>query len=120
MSASNGRLTCNSILSKATRLNAQVPSRLLLHRAKGSLVRPGPPLLAPEQQKEFEELVRQAQGAPVATKLEAGADQKHPDARTPVQEFTGDVNPKTGERGGPKQEPTSFGDWSFGGKVTDF
>jgi hypothetical protein len=47
--------------------------------------------------------------------------ERHPDApkRLPP-EFVGDVNPKTGERGGPKWEPLKFGDWSYGGKVTDF
>ena len=45
----------------------------------------------------------------------------HPDARKPIKpEFEGDVNPVTGERGGPKRDPLRHGDWSFGGKVTDF
>ena len=45
----------------------------------------------------------------------------HPDAREPPKaEFEGDVNPVTGERGGPKQEPLRHGDWSFGGRATDF
>jgi hypothetical protein len=38
-------------------------------------------------------------------------------------EFEGDKNPKTGEVGGPKNEPLrwgSEGDWSFNGRVTDF
>ncbi|KAH6621633.1 hypothetical protein B0J18DRAFT_433007 [Chaetomium sp. MPI-SDFR-AT-0129] len=38
-------------------------------------------------------------------------------------EFEGDVHPKTGEVGGPKNEPLrwgSGGDWSFNGRVTDF
>jgi hypothetical protein len=38
-------------------------------------------------------------------------------------EFEGDVNPKTGEVGGPKNEPLrwgSGGDWSYNGRVTDF
>jgi hypothetical protein len=113
--------------------------------------RPGPPLLPPDQQREFEELVRKAQAplsaAPkthtigamnsasssgVSSKIDDGdttvvADataevlERHPDApkRLPP-EFIGDVNPKTGERGGPKREPLKFGDWSYGGKVTDF
>lgn len=45
----------------------------------------------------------------------------HDDARKrPVAEFEGDVNPKTGEVNGPKQEPLRHGDWSFSGRVTDF
>ncbi|SPQ27065.1 a079654b-94b9-4b81-b518-38e48885ac90 [Thermothielavioides terrestris] len=38
-------------------------------------------------------------------------------------EFEGDRNPRTGEVGGPKNEPLrwgSTGDWSFNGRVTDF
>ncbi|KAK4243063.1 Lactonase, 7-bladed beta-propeller-domain-containing protein [Corynascus novoguineensis] len=38
-------------------------------------------------------------------------------------EFDGDKNPKTGEVGGPKNEPLRWGgqsDWSFNGRVTDF
>lgn len=37
-----------------------------------------------------------------------------------IPEFEGDVNPKTGEKGGPKQDPLKFNDWSFNGRVTDF
>ncbi|ROT40426.1 DUF1674-domain-containing protein [Sodiomyces alkalinus F11] len=38
-------------------------------------------------------------------------------------EFEGDVNPRTGEVGGPKNEPLRWGDksdWSYNGRVTDF
>ncbi|KAK4120322.1 DUF1674-domain-containing protein [Parathielavia appendiculata] len=38
-------------------------------------------------------------------------------------EFEGDRNPKTGEIGGPKNEPLrwgSAGDWSYNGRATDF
>ncbi|KAK0642930.1 hypothetical protein B0T16DRAFT_296869, partial [Cercophora newfieldiana] len=38
-------------------------------------------------------------------------------------EFEGEKNPKTGEVGGPKNEPLrwgSKGDWSYNGRVTDF
>lgn len=38
-------------------------------------------------------------------------------------EFAGDKNPRTGEVGGPKNEPLRWGgegDWSFNGRVTDF
>lgn len=37
-----------------------------------------------------------------------------------VPEFEGDVNPVTGERGGPKQDPLKHSEWSFNGRVTDF
>ncbi|KAK3343492.1 hypothetical protein B0T25DRAFT_593164 [Lasiosphaeria hispida] len=38
-------------------------------------------------------------------------------------EFEGEQNPRTGEVGGPKNEPLrwgSEGDWSYNGRVTDF
>ena len=95
----------------------------------GSLVRPAPPPLPREQQREFEELVRLAQ-TPLSGKAEASeaeADMTmHPDARPPLQsEFEGDTNPVTGEQGGPKREPAKRwtedgGDWSFKGRVSDF
>ncbi|KAI9839511.1 MAG: hypothetical protein M1819_002136 [Sarea resinae] len=51
-------------------------------------------------------------------------DELHPDIRRGAKpEFEGDKNPKTGEVGGPKNEPLrwgSGGDWSYNGRVTDF
>jgi len=48
----------------------------------------------------------------------------HPDVRRGAKaEFEGDRNPKTGEVGGPKNEPLRWGeksDWSYNGRVTDF
>jgi len=48
----------------------------------------------------------------------------HPDARTkPSPDFEGDTNPLTGEKGGPKKEPLSWGaqgEWTYGGRATDF
>ncbi|THH20431.1 hypothetical protein EW146_g936 [Bondarzewia mesenterica] len=86
------------------------------------LIRPGPPPLPARQQREFEELVRKAQ-----TQVEGSAEEDaHPDARAPLRaEFEGEVNPVTGERGGPKREPVGRwaegeGDWSFKGRVSDF
>jgi len=91
-----------------------------------------PPLLPPKLQKEFEESVRKAQGPShsftstlMATTTgeakEEVALELHPDAPKQLPpEFVGDVNPATGEIGGPKREPLKFGDWSYGGKVTDF
>ncbi|KAB5595137.1 hypothetical protein CTheo_1425 [Ceratobasidium theobromae] len=88
--------------------------------------RPGPPPLPKEEQREFEELVRKAQTPVTSANSTASVipgDELHPDARQPItSEFTGDVNPITGEQGGPKQEPVPQGrsDWSYGGRVTDF
>lgn len=48
----------------------------------------------------------------------------HPDVRRGAKpEFEGERNPKTGEIGGPKNEPLRWGskaDWSYNGRVTDF
>lgn len=91
--------------------------------------RPSPPPLPKEQQREFENLLRAAQ-APLSVPTSRGDAEAelalHPDARAPMKaEFEGDVNPTTGEEGGPKREPIGKwnggdGDWSFKGRVTDF
>ncbi|KAG4422842.1 hypothetical protein IFR04_004064 [Cadophora malorum] len=54
-------------------------------------------------------------------------EELHPDIRRGAKpEFEGDRNPKTGEVGGPKNEPLRWGstgdrgDWSYNGRVTDF
>ncbi len=51
-------------------------------------------------------------------------EELHPDVRRGARpEFEGDKNPKTGEVGGPKNEPLRWGgeaDWSYNGRVTDF
>ena len=51
-------------------------------------------------------------------------EELHPDIRRGTQpEFEGERNPKTGESGGPKNEPLRWGggvDWSYNGRVTDF
>ncbi|KAK9468018.1 fmp21p [Lipomyces arxii] len=95
--------------------------------------RPGPPRLPQEEQDEFDRLVQNANEGVFST-----PDQHdQPDAieqQTPpliekttlasvtrtIPEFQGDVNPKTGEVGGPKQDPLRHGDYSFNGRVTDF
>ncbi|SMY19293.1 unnamed protein product [Zymoseptoria tritici ST99CH_1A5] len=51
-------------------------------------------------------------------------EELHPNVRRgAAPEFKGDTNPKTGEVGGPKNEPLRWGvagDWSYNGRVTDF
>lgn len=54
-------------------------------------------------------------------------EELHPDVRRGAKpEFEGDINPVTGEVGGPKNEPLRWGsgegrgDWSYNGRVTDF
>lgn len=90
-------------------------------RWSSNFQRPGPPPLPQRQQREFEELQKQATQDP--TKTTSQGQLLHPDARQPLkQQFEGQVNPETGEKGGPKQEPVSQSgeDWSFKGRVSDF
>ena len=82
--------------------------------------RPSPPRLPDHLQREFDRLQKEAETAPTGR---VGADglELHPDARQlKNEEFDGDRNPVTGEIGGPKTEPTRHGDWSFGGRASDF
>jgi len=55
---------------------------------------------------------------------EGEGEELHPHIRRGAPpEFEGDTNPKTGEVGGPKNEPLRWGatgDWSYNGRVTDF
>jgi hypothetical protein len=95
---------------------------------------PAPPRLPKEEQEIFEQLQKQSTGAFSTPQInqsphaEIQADgsggELHPDAPKGLKpEFEGEKNPKTGEVGGPKNEPLrwgSAGDWSYGGRVTDF
>ncbi|KAK4693700.1 hypothetical protein P7C71_g3748, partial [Lecanoromycetidae sp. Uapishka_2] len=62
----------------------------------------------------------------INAKVQARGDgeELHPDVRRgTLPEFEGERNPKTGEVGGPKNEPLRWGggvDWSYNGRVTDF
>lgn len=51
-------------------------------------------------------------------------EELHPNVMRGAQpEFEGDVNPKTGEVGGPKNEPLRWGpasEWTYNGRATDF
>ncbi|VEU24172.1 DEKNAAC105343 [Brettanomyces naardenensis] len=85
---------------------------------------PSPPKLSKEEQKEFDEAVKKAntQMAIDEYNEKNGAEVK-PSGQAvlkTIPEFEGNVNPKTGEVNGPKQDPTRHGDWSFNGRVTDF
>lgn len=113
--------------------------------------RPSPPKLPADQQAEFERLQRAAavssafQESPssptppstesprhtTVASASAAAPAKTDDTTSLNQglfrgappEFEGDTNPKTGEVGGPKNEPLRWGgegDWSYNGRVTDF
>ncbi|TPX58637.1 hypothetical protein PhCBS80983_g03022 [Powellomyces hirtus] len=81
---------------------------------------PGPiPLGNRADQKEFEDLVKQAQQP-----VDSPEQSLHPDVLEKLQpdgEWEGDKNPLTGEIGGPKgKEPTRYGDWERKGRVYDF
>ncbi|KAF4550233.1 Hypothetical protein D9617_18g034240 [Elsinoe fawcettii] len=60
----------------------------------------------------------------VRVDAEGEGEELHPNIRRGAPpEFEGDKNPKTGEVGGPKNEPLRWGhggDWSYNGRVTDF
>jgi hypothetical protein len=91
---------------------------------------PAPPRLPKEEQEIFEELQRRSTGAfstpqvnqsPQAEarpeiKVNGSGEELHPDAPQGLKpEFEGEKNPKTGEVGGPKNEPLRWGaagDWS--------
>ncbi|KAL4872755.1 hypothetical protein BDV12DRAFT_193099 [Aspergillus spectabilis] len=106
---------------------------------------PAPPRLSEEEQKIFEELQKQSTGAfstprappkvnqspdsepeaqPANIEASGDGEELHPDMKQGLKpEFEGEKNPKTGEVGGPKNEPLRWGaggDWSYGGRVTDF
>ncbi|KAI1112963.1 DUF1674-domain-containing protein [Nemania sp. NC0429] len=108
---------------------------------------PSPPRLPPHEQAEFERLQRTAstqEGSAAASSStdttsaaaldrrgassSAAEEEDIEPAPTPLRkgappEFEGDVNPRTGEVGGPKNEPLRWGpggDYSFNGRVTDF
>ncbi|KAK2045676.1 DUF1674-domain-containing protein [Colletotrichum somersetense] len=65
-----------------------------------------------------------ATATPTPTVAATDEDTMHPNyVRGAPPEFEGDVNPRTGEVGGPKREPLRWGaagDWSYNGRVTDF
>ncbi|CAD6568139.1 MAG: putative mitochondrial protein, conserved [Cyphobasidiales sp. Tagirdzhanova-0007] len=103
--------------------------------------RPAPPRLPPHLQKEFEELQRRA-ATPLArakssdtidaASVSSALAEKnsstvkegdlHPDLRRkPRPEFEGESNPRTGEVGGPKNDPLGYEkEWTYGGRATDF
>ncbi|CAG7923338.1 unnamed protein product [Penicillium olsonii] len=95
---------------------------------------PAPPRLPKEEQEIFEQLQKRSTGAfstpqvnqsPQAEiQADGNGGELHPDAPKGLKpEFEGEKNPKTGEIGGPKNEPLRWGsgsDWSYGGRVTDF
>ncbi|KAM3530879.1 hypothetical protein NHJ13051_001107 [Beauveria bassiana] len=109
------------------------------HRHSIPVLAPGPPKLPVKEQAEFERLQCEATvssafqpepanaASETTTQAAATADTELNEGgglyRDVRPEFEGDKNPRTGEVGGPKNEPLrwgSEGDWSYNGKVTDF
>lgn len=75
---------------------------------------PAPPALSAEQQKEWQELQKAAEEKSQQVYF-------HPDVRRKLRpEFEGERNPITGESNGPKNDPLRHGDYSYGGRCTDF
>lgn len=98
---------------------------------------PGPPKLDKEEQEEFERLQKSASTEAVIEEYNSQIEENRESIKSPflkasdasgfspeffktIPEFEGDVNPVTGEIGGPKQDPLRHGDYSFNGRVTDF
>lgn len=76
-------------------------TRLFTRTYASSMNRPAPIPLPPKEQRDFEELQKNASAPRV---VEGG--EVHPDIRTkPPPDFQGDRNPKTGEVNGPKHDP---------------
>jgi hypothetical protein len=98
--------------------------------------RPGPPRLPAHLQKEFEELQKQAATPLASTSSSSTVSSNGPAVNAnapesddftvdlrgkPKPEFDGDVNPRTGEVGGPKNDPLNYEkEWSYSGRATDF
>ncbi|KAK1924388.1 hypothetical protein DB88DRAFT_490215 [Papiliotrema laurentii] len=96
-----------------------------LYAARSSFTKPGPPPLPAQEQAEFDALLKAnaSIGATPAATAPSEDLLQHPDVRRgPKKDFEGDVNPQTGEQGGPKTDPFKAGnnDWQYGGRVTDF
>ncbi|TVY90009.1 Succinate dehydrogenase assembly factor 4, mitochondrial, partial [Lachnellula willkommii] len=92
-----------------------------------------PKHIAPESSSRPRPQINQSPASKTEEALNARVEAKgqgeelHPDIKRGAKpEFEGDVNPKTGEVGGPKNEPLRWGstgergDWSYNGRVTDF
>ncbi|PHH71416.1 hypothetical protein CDD82_6527 [Ophiocordyceps australis] len=104
--------------------------------------KPSPPKLPADQQAEFERLQRLAAASPPPPAFDQSTSAAPPsghqpsrtttnvvsDVNQPIRrgappEFSGHVNPKTGEVDGPKNDPLRWGgesDWSYNGRTTDF
>ncbi|BFZ53229.1 hypothetical protein PYCC9005_000252 [Savitreella phatthalungensis] len=103
-----------SISTRPATPGSTVPSRAPQAKTDFQPPAPAPPSLPKEDQAEWRKLQKSAEERSQQVYF-------HPDVRRkPQPEFEGDRNPVTGEVGGPKNDPLRHGDYSFGGRVTDF
>lgn len=107
----------STLLSLGRASTSALPTTTLRHSSNFS--QPRPPALSRAEQKDFEELLRRV-NAPASKPAEGVAGQSeeqlvmHPDFRQkPKPQFEGEVNPETGEVGGPKRDPLAFGESPF-------
>lgn len=74
------------------------------------------------QQQQFKRELQKVLDARIEAK--GKGEELHPNVRRGAPpEFEGDTNPKTGEVGGPRNEPLRWGaagEWSYNGRTTDF
>ena len=84
------------------------------------------PHATPAEAEEGQQKARERDIEEIDARVQASGkgEELHPDVRRGSKpEFEGERNPKTGEVGGPKNEPLRWGggvDWSYNGRVTDF
>ncbi|KAM3511262.1 hypothetical protein MY11210_005063 [Beauveria gryllotalpidicola] len=137
--------TTTTTTTRAVAFCARLPAPTAATRRHASNfgAAPGPPKLPAKEQAEFERLQRAAAVSSAFQPAEAASENTTQATSTTGAaaavdselneggglyrgarpEFDGDKNPRTGEVGGPKNEPLrwgSGGDWSYNGKVTDF
>lgn len=116
-------VTVNQSSTSTTNPSAQSPPRVNQSPASA-------PESTPETTSKADSIsAEEIEIASVNARIEATGkgEEVHPDIRRGAKpEFEGDVNPLTGEVGGPKNEPLRWGstgergDWSYNGRVTDF
>jgi len=105
----------------------------LLKKSTGAFSTPSPPSSQPkvipqikinQSPNNASAVVNPKDDATTPAKVVRKGEELHPNIRRgAAPEFEGDVNPKTGEVGGPKNEPLRWGhtgDWSYNGRATDF
>lgn len=127
----------SSMLAQLRLCSRRVPGAALRFKStKLGEYSAAPPKLPREQQQEFEALQKLANSQAAIDEYNRQIEETgvassdvaslatdigtHAQYFKTIPEFEGDVNPVTGERGGPKQDPLKHNDWSFNGRVTDF